>query len=117
MNHPTIENKGRRRVESDRSVNLFPDEPSSHLRIEGSFNTSATTDHSPGTSVAVGNRDVDQSSAAMSGDVDQLRDTVAALVEGLRSIREKTQAPGTLRNIQSALASELGERWIEEAQK
>ena len=28
----------------------------------------------------------------------------------------KQQAPGTLRNIQSALAPELGERWIEEAQ-
>ncbi|MPZ26152.1 MAG: addiction module toxin, HicA family [Micromonosporaceae bacterium] len=29
----------------------------------------------------------------------------------------KDQAPGTLRNIQDALAPELGERWIEEAQK
>lgn len=28
----------------------------------------------------------------------------------------KDQAPGTLRNIQAALAPELGERWIEEAQ-
>lgn len=29
----------------------------------------------------------------------------------------KDQAPGTLRNIQAALAPELGERWIEEVQK
>lgn len=29
---------------------------------------------------------------------------------------EKEQAPGTLRNIQAALASELGEKWIEEEQ-
>lgn len=28
----------------------------------------------------------------------------------------KTQAPGTLRNIQAHLASEFGDRWIEEAQ-
>jgi predicted RNA binding protein YcfA (HicA-like mRNA interferase family) len=28
----------------------------------------------------------------------------------------KEQAPGTLRNIQAALAPELGDRWIEEAQ-